>query len=535
MRLTKTIQKTHPFVAAMVSLLLLLAAAGPASADGWQPITPGIEYQLFRLPGPNRAYVARMDLGATDVTLETSLADRQLEDGTQTVRGMAELYDETLSAWTPNWGSRMHVAVAINGSFHDVETGVPLGGMVQGGWYIRRFDDLAGGSGFGWRRDRTAFIGGCVDQPADDQRLTVLRTGASHPVADINAGPRADNIAIYTQHYGRRMPDRTGFGIRVRMEEPMGIFPYPRMAYGVITQIQDNIANAAVPFDEIVLSARGSATDWLETQVRVGDRIGISTQIDHYEADCETRRSESWAETYASLSGSFEFLLDGDIRSFDALGATNRNPRTAICYNDEWLYFVVVDGRSPGFSVGMTIDELGRFCRDRLGADWGINQDGGGSSTMWIEGEVVNQPSDGHERAVSNGIMMVVLQPNETSDTFRVGDQVRARQLIDASMGPGDIFQTPWDIGEGESATVVADPHGLDGVLATGKSWWKVRVGDRTGWVPETALERIAPRPTPTPEPSATAAPDDPKTLFASQQWLRLRARLSLLAMAPPW
>jgi len=525
----------HRWLSALVSILLLALVAGPAAAAGWQPIVPGIDYQLFRLPGPNRAHVARMDRDAADLTLETSLADRQLVDGTQTVRGMAEQYDETLSAWTPDWGSRMHVAVAINGSFHDVETGVPLSGMVQGGWYIRRFDDLGGGSGFAYRRDGSAFIGGCVDQPADEQLLTVLRTGASHPVAAINSGPRANDIAIYTQHYGRRLPDRRGFGIRITMEEPLGIFPYPRMAYGVITQIQEDISSTTIAFDEVVLSARGSATDWLRANVQVGDRIGISTQIVHYEADCETSKGDSWAETYSSLSGSFEFLIDGDIRSFDALGATNRNPRTAICYNDQWMYFVVVDGRSPGFSVGMTIDELGRFCRDNLGADWGINQDGGGSSTMWIEGEVVNQPSDGHERGVSNGIMMVALEPNEWSTAFDAGDQVVANQLIDVSMGPGSIFQTPWDIPEGGEATIVADPHGLDGVLATGSYWWKVRFGDRAGWVSQAAIEGIAGPSTPTPEPTATPAPDDPKTLFASQQWQHLRARLSLLSMAPPW
>jgi hypothetical protein len=523
------------WLAAALGLLMLIMPSAPAAADGWEPVAQGIDYQLFRLPGPNRAYVARMDRGDPEATLETSLADRQLEDGTQTVSGMARLYDQTLSNWDVTWGSRMHVAVAINGSFHDVETGVPLSGMVQGGWYIRRFDDLGGGSGFALRQDGSAFIGGCVDQPVDGQRLTILRTGASFPVSDINGGPRGNEIAIFTQHYGRRMPERKGFGVRVRMEEPMGIFPYPQMAHGTVTEIRDDIANAAVGFDEIILAPRGIATEWLREQIRVGDRIGISTEIEHYDFDCESPRGDSWAETYSSLSGSFEFLIDGDIRSFDALGATNRNPRTAICYNDDWMYFVVVDGRQPGFSRGMTIDELGRFCRDRLGADWGINQDGGGSSAMWIEGEIVNRPSDGHERAVSNGILMVVMEPKEQSDAFQPGDQVRAQGLIDVSMGPGSIYQTPWDFPDGETATVLHDPHGLDGVLATGEHWWKVQVGDRSGWVPESAIALSEPAHKPTREPTGTAAPDDPMTLLDSPRWQRLRARLALLSLSPPW
>ena len=41
-------------------------------------------------------------------------------------------------------------------------------------------------------------------------------------------------------------------------------------------------------------------------------------------------------------------------------------------------------------SVGMSIHELAVFARDTLGATWGVAQDGGGSSTMVINGQVVN-------------------------------------------------------------------------------------------------------------------------------------------------
>ncbi|NIP44251.1 MAG: hypothetical protein GWN61_22710, partial [candidate division Zixibacteria bacterium] len=72
----------------------------------------------------------------------------------------------------------------------------------------------------------------------------------------------------------------------------------------------------------------------------------------------------------------------------------------AIAYNSEFIYFIVVDGRNPGVSEGMTIGMLGRFSEFILGATDGVSLDGGGSSTMWvksplwIEGRVVNNPSD---------------------------------------------------------------------------------------------------------------------------------------------
>lgn len=77
-------------------------------------------------------------------------------------------------------------------------------------------------------------------------------------------------------------------------------------------------------------------------------------------------------------------------------------PRTAIGVIDEnHLVLVVVDGRSEGHSRGVTMTELARIMKD-LGATTAYNLDGGGSSTLWFNGEVVNQPSNGGERATSD-------------------------------------------------------------------------------------------------------------------------------------
>lgn len=81
-----------------------------------------------------------------------------------------------------------------------------------------------------------------------------------------------------------------------------------------------------------------------------------------------------------------------------------RHPRTAVGIDrsGRTLIKVVVDGRWTGVSRGMNRTELGRLMID-LGAHRAINLDGGGSSTMFIEGQgVVNRPSDGSERVVSN-------------------------------------------------------------------------------------------------------------------------------------
>jgi exopolysaccharide biosynthesis protein len=77
-------------------------------------------------------------------------------------------------------------------------------------------------------------------------------------------------------------------------------------------------------------------------------------------------------------------------------------PRTAVgVIDDNHLVFVAVDGRSPGYSEGVTLTELAEIMQD-LGATTAYNLDGGGSTTMYFDGEVVNQPSQDGERGVSD-------------------------------------------------------------------------------------------------------------------------------------
>ncbi|MCH5718983.1 phosphodiester glycosidase family protein [Niabella hibiscisoli] len=86
-----------------------------------------------------------------------------------------------------------------------------------------------------------------------------------------------------------------------------------------------------------------------------------------------------------------------------------REPRTMIGYtSDKKVYLVLVDGRQPGYSVGMTIDELIAVMTS-LGIYSATNLDGGGSSTMVLKNnegafEVVNRYSDVSPRAVANAI-----------------------------------------------------------------------------------------------------------------------------------
>ena len=78
-------------------------------------------------------------------------------------------------------------------------------------------------------------------------------------------------------------------------------------------------------------------------------------------------------------------------------------PRTAVgVIDDNHLVFVVVDGRSPGYSQGVTLTGLADIMLG-LGATTAYNLDGGGSSTMYFNGSLVNNPlGTGTERGTSD-------------------------------------------------------------------------------------------------------------------------------------
>ena len=101
-------------------------------------------------------------------------------------------------------------------------------------------------------------------------------------------------------------------------------------------------------------------------------------------------------------------LVENGVISVDENDEVGRakasNPRTAIGLIDaNHFVFVVSDGRTDE-SEGLSLYELAKFMQS-LGVKEAYNLDGGGSSTMYFNGEVVNNPTSGgriKEREVSD-------------------------------------------------------------------------------------------------------------------------------------
>lgn len=111
-----------------------------------------------------------------------------------------------------------------------------------------------------------------------------------------------------------------------------------------------------------------------------------------------------WPDVFDAVGGSPMLLRDGNPTTICATCA--RQPRTAVgMMASGRILLVVVDGRSRR-SAGATLGQLRQIMVD-LGAVDALNLDGGGSSEMVVEGEVVNHPSDGHERHITNAVLVL--------------------------------------------------------------------------------------------------------------------------------
>ncbi len=103
-----------------------------------------------------------------------------------------------------------------------------------------------------------------------------------------------------------------------------------------------------------------------------------------------------------------ELVRDGQAvefsKTFDVIStrSTRLEPRTAIGQIGPLHYIIiVVDGRQDAYSSGISLQDLQQLFL-QYGATTAMNLDGGGSAEMWFDGEIINSPSGGGERYVSD-------------------------------------------------------------------------------------------------------------------------------------
>ena len=83
-----------------------------------------------------------------------------------------------------------------------------------------------------------------------------------------------------------------------------------------------------------------------------------------------------------------------DLSTCDSGFVATKHPRSAIAVTkDKRVLFITVDGRSPGNALGMRLPELAHLIKV-MGGKEALNLDGGGSTMLYLDGEILNHPSD---------------------------------------------------------------------------------------------------------------------------------------------
>ncbi len=158
-----------------------------------------------------------------------------------------------------------------------------------------------------------------------------------------------------------------------------------------------------IPKDGFLISAIGKkARTRLEELVKPGMRLELKYDI---HKDEQTITGYDWAYECGSwILKDYEIVApekDGWVGTLQT-----RVPRTAVgVKEDGTVVFLVADGRQKGLSDGLTGKELGQKLLD-LGVKDAVNLDGGASSEMIIEGNIVNSPSAGRERMLPCGFII---------------------------------------------------------------------------------------------------------------------------------
>ncbi|MCO1598036.1 phosphodiester glycosidase family protein [Micromonospora sp. RHAY321] len=208
-------------------------------------------------------------------------------------------------------------------------------------------------------------------------------------------------IGLFTSVWGTASRVRSTCGSDTSRDAPCSSHTYEvTVRGGVVTSVGQTPGAGEIPSDTQVLVGREDGADQLDDLV-VGDRVKVDEKL----------VSVGKPKLTFAVGGA-PILRDGaPLAGLDTKTAAVRSSAGASA-DGGTVYLVALAGRAPA-SAGFTIAELADLMRS-LGAHDAVNLDGGGSTTIAVRepgqqaATARNNPSDGTERAVANGVGIFV-------------------------------------------------------------------------------------------------------------------------------
>ena len=260
---------------------------------------------------------------------------------------------------------------AINGTYFKPQTGVPLGTLMI---------------------DRKIYTGPMHNRVA----MGIGPTGYKMAKVEFNSQIKSKNnilkidninqprmlstyVLMYTNDWGLESPPPPKYGANLAISKE-----------GKIVSL--NFGSTAIPKDGYVIS---------------GPKAKLEPFFNARKIDIDIKMYPDWDDVDHIISGGPYLVKDGEIYvdvTAQKLGSiTGRNPRTAIGYTENGEFIMItIDGREHA-SVGMTLTQLARLMKS-FGCVNAMNLDGGGSTVMYVQGQVVNSPAQKGGIPISNAL-----------------------------------------------------------------------------------------------------------------------------------
>ena len=256
--------------------------------------------------------------------------------------------------------NRENAIVAINGGYFKPQTGVPLGTlMINKKVYTGPiYDRVAMGiSDNGFEMARVQLKANVVTNIGDLKidNVNQPRMLSTHTIA-------------FTPDWGEFSPPCPKYGMQIVVENGK----ISKVAYG----------STLIPKNGFVI---------------VGPQSQLNKIVNAKDLKLDLKINPEWGNINHIISGgpylvkNNEVYVDMTAEKLSSIGG--RNPRTAIGYTkDNNLIMLTADGRE-GASIGLTLIELANLMKE-LGCVNAMNLDGGGSTVMYVNGQVVNHPQE---------------------------------------------------------------------------------------------------------------------------------------------
>ncbi|RXJ02951.1 hypothetical protein DS745_05040 [Anaerobacillus alkaliphilus] len=308
------------------------------------------------------------------------------------------------------------VVGAVNASFNETGTGFSLpANLIALNNQILHFGILspdANGPNF----QRNAFGIAKDGKPLIDNyepNLRMIHNGNSLRIHSINTQRFSNELVLFTptnrtKTVGQQTSQWSTEIVVTNASKNMNQLSFGDRVTGTVSQVArlGEHVNSEIPANGFVLSGNGGALAGSLANVKVGDQISIDIGID-----------PKWQDARYMIGTGPILVRDGKVNinmSLTSSFARDPHPRTAVAYSKDRdkVFLVTIDGRQSGFSNGVSLQRLAEYLIS-LGADYAINLDGGGSTTMVVRNPgygfpaLVNSPSDGNQRGVSSTLQVV--------------------------------------------------------------------------------------------------------------------------------